>query len=116
MINNMTVPGFDTFRRNDNFTFSDVKDEPAVYRNVHVIWRGMATNVDVTDEYTRFHLLVGYDTRRVLEGIVPVVFLHPVAINTERPIEVLGRITLHGPSMEIQLEGVSIHQSGRLEQ
>jgi tetratricopeptide (TPR) repeat protein len=115
LISYMETPGFDTFKRSDNVSFSDVKNEPSVYRGVYVIWRGTATNVEVTDEYTRFDFLVGYDTRRTLEGIVPVVFNGPVSVNSERPLEVLGKITLSGPSMDIGLSGEAIHQSGRLE-
>jgi len=111
----MEVPGFDNFNRNDNPSYSEViKSEPVLYRDVHVIWSGMATNVEITDEYTRFDFLVGYDTRRTLEGIVPVIFKMPVSINTDRPLEVLGRIVLTSPS-DIMLEGAAIHQSGRLE-
>jgi tetratricopeptide (TPR) repeat protein len=115
MMVNMQVPGFDNFNRNDNPTFSAVNSEPVIYRDVHVIWRGLATNVEVTDEYTRFDLLVGYDTRTTLEGIIPVIFDKPVAINIMRPIEVLGRIVLAASYTDIRLEGVAIHQSGRLE-
>jgi tetratricopeptide (TPR) repeat protein len=115
LVSYMEVPGFDTFKRSDNVSFADVKKEPAVYRDVHVIWSGMATNVEVTDDFTRFDFLVGYDTRRTLEGIVPVVFYGPFSINSERPLEVLGKITLSGAPLEIGLEGVAIHQTGRLE-
>ncbi|MDR3020981.1 MAG: tetratricopeptide repeat protein [Treponema sp.] len=111
----MEPPGFDSFKRSDNPSYADVRSEPAIYRNVHVIWRGMATNVEVTDEYIRFDLLVGYDTRRSLEGIVPVFFYNPVNINTERPLEVLGKVILLPSYTDIRLEGVAIHQSGRLE-
>ena len=111
----MEVPGFDNFKQADNPSFADVKNEPVVYRNVHVIWRGMATNVNITDENMTFDFLVGYDTRRTLEGIVPVVFDKPVVINTERPLEVLGKIVLTSSYTDIILEGVAIHQSGRLE-
>ena len=115
LLSYMEVPGFDTFKQTDNYSFADVKNEPVVYNGVHVIWRGMATNVDITDEYTRFDFLVGYDTRRTLEGIVPVVFDKPVAINPERPLEVLGKIVVTSSYTDIMLEGVAIHQSGRLE-
>jgi len=114
LINNMEIPGFDNFKRNDNPSYSEIKNEPIIYRNVHVIWRGMATNAEVTDEKTSFDLLVGYDTRRTLEGIITVSFNRPVAINTERPLEVLGKIILTSSS-EFILEGVAIHQSGKLE-
>jgi len=116
LISNMDVPGFDTFKRSDNVSFADVMKEPAVYRDVYVIWRGMATNVEVTDADTRFDFLVGYDTRRTLEGIVPVVFDRPLSVNSERPLEILGKIVLTGASLDIALKGEAIHQSGRLEQ
>ena len=114
LMDNMQVPGFDNFKKSDNPALADVRSEPVIYRNVHVIWRGMATNVTVTDEGTTFDLLVGYDTRKILEGIVPVVFFSPVSINTEKPLEVLGKITVNASS-DIKLEGVAIHQSGKLE-
>jgi tetratricopeptide (TPR) repeat protein len=112
----MEVPGFDNFNRNDNPSYSDVKNEPVVYRDVYVIWRGMATNIEVTDEHTSFDFLVGYDTRRTLDGIVPVIFYTPVSINPERPLEVLGKIVLLPSYTDFRLEGAAIHQSGRLEQ
>jgi len=115
MFENMEVPGFDNFKRADNPSFADVKSESAIYKNVYVIWKGMATNVTVTDEGTTFDFLVGYDTKKTLEGIIPVIFSIPVAINMERPLEVLGKITLDSSYSDIKLEGVAIHQSGKLE-
>jgi tetratricopeptide (TPR) repeat protein len=116
MIEFMQIPGFDNFNRGDNFSFTDVKNEPAVYEKVHVIWKGIATNVEVTETHTLFDLLVGYDTRTTLEGIVPIVFEESVAINTERPLEILGHIIpeKRGAS-NFYLKGVAIHQSGKLE-
>ncbi|MDR0322885.1 MAG: tetratricopeptide repeat protein [Treponema sp.] len=111
----METPGFNSFNRNDNPSYAAVISEPAIYRDVHVIWRGMATNIEITDEYTRFDFLVGYDTRRSLEGIIPVFFYKPVAINNERPLEVLGKIKIVSSYSDISLEGVAIHQSARLE-
>lgn len=116
LFNQMETPGFHTFRRSDNFSLADVRNEPVLYRNVYVIWSGTATNITVTDEYTSFSFLVGFDPRdrrSIFQGEVPVFFNIPIAVNSERPLEVLGRINL-GPNLEIRLEGVSIHQSGRL--
>jgi tetratricopeptide (TPR) repeat protein len=115
LLEKMEVPGFDNFKRPDNPSLADVMAEIAIYRNVYVIWKGMATNVVVTDAGTSFDLLAGYDTRKTLEGIVPVIFYVPVAINTERPLEVLGRITLDSSYSNIRLEGVAVYQSGKLE-
>jgi tetratricopeptide (TPR) repeat protein len=109
----MEVPGFDNFKTADNPSYSDVASEPVIYKDVYVIWKGMATNLEITDEAVRFVLLVGYDTRKMLEGTVPVLFKTPVSVNTERPLEVLGKITLD-EKMNITLEGAGIHQSGKL--
>jgi tetratricopeptide (TPR) repeat protein len=112
----MEVPGFDSFRHTDNVSYGDVMRDPFLYRDVHVIWRGMATNVATAGNSTTFDFLVGYDTRKTLEGIVPVVFDKAMALNSERPLEVLGRVSLVNTRGDgIQLEGVAIHQSGRLE-
>ena len=110
----LEVPGFHNFRRSDNFSFAQVVSEPVLYRGVHVIWRGMATNIEVQDDLTSFDFLIGYDIRRTLEGIAPVVFDRAVAVSNERPLEVLGRITPIGPGERaIRLEGISIHQPMR---
>lgn len=115
IISNTEIPGFDNFKRADNPSYSDVIKEPALYRDIYVIWKGMATNHEITGEAVRFDFLVGYDTRKTLEGIVPVVFNTPVMVNTERPLEVLGKIKLDNETMNITLEGEGIHQSAKLE-
>jgi len=115
IISYMEVPGFDTFRRSDNVAYNDVVKDPLLHNGVHIIWRGMATNVVTSDTGTTFDFLVGYDTRKTLEGIVPVVFSHAIPLNPERPLELLGRIMAAGPEGPIHLEGLAIHQSGRLD-
>jgi tetratricopeptide (TPR) repeat protein len=113
IISYMETPGFDTFKRGDNVSYTDTIKDPALYNEVHIIWRGMASNVLTNDSGTSFDFLVGYDTRKVLEGIVPVIFQYAVSINPEQPVEVLGRIL---PDSEggIRLEGIAIYQSGNL--
>lgn len=101
------VPGFDTIK--DRFTYASALKEPALHRDVHVVWRGMATNLKEGERSTDFELLVGYDTRSTLEGIVPVHFDFAVPVDVERPLEVLGRIVLSGD--KIRLAGVAIHQA-----
>jgi len=115
IISYMEPPGFDTFKRGDNVSYNEALKEPLLYNEVHVIWRGMATNVVTSDTGTTFDFLVGYDTRKTLEGIVSVTFDHAVPLNPERPLEILGRIIPVDPDApSIRLEGVAIHQSGSL--
>jgi tetratricopeptide (TPR) repeat protein len=116
----LETPGFDTFNRRDNFSYADVIRDPFLYRDCHVIWQGMATNIENLPDRTIFDFLVGYETRRTMEGIVRVVFEQAAAINPERPLEVLGRITPISlenglnTGVGIELEVVAIHQSGLL--
>ncbi|MDR0457353.1 MAG: tetratricopeptide repeat protein [Treponema sp.] len=114
IISYMETPGFDTFRRGDNVSYNDVMKDPRLYNEVHIIWRGMATNVVNSDEGTSFDFLVGYDTRKTLDGIVHVVFSSAIPLNPERPLELLGRIVPSNAEDPIQLEGIAIHQSGNL--
>jgi hypothetical protein len=112
------TPGFDTLNARDRFSYREVIAEPVLYRDCHVIWRGMATNLSAPETSTSFDFLVGYDTRSTLEGIVPVYFDFPVAVNLERPLEVLGRVvpvSTPGGGEGVRLEGLAIHQSGLLD-
>ena len=116
LLSYMEIPGFDNFKQADNVSYGDVIKDPLLYRDVYVIWRGMASNVETNQNITRFDLLVGYDTRRTLEGIVQVEFDSAVSLNSERPLEVLGRIVpVSSAAGDIQLAGHAIHQSGILE-
>jgi hypothetical protein len=111
LISYMEVPGFDTLR--DRFAYTEVQQEPALYRDCHVVWRGMATNLMVGETTTSFDFLVGYDTRSTLLGIVPVKFAFSVSVNPEQPLEVLGRVVLVSTDkgLYIVIEGVALHQT-----
>ncbi|QQO08172.1 tetratricopeptide repeat protein [Breznakiella homolactica] len=110
------TPGFDSLK--DRFAYSSVAADPYLYRGCYVIWRGMATNLDSLENLTSFDLLVGYDTRSTLEGIVPVVFDFSVPVDLERPLEVLGQVVPaaagDGLGPAVRLEAIALHQSGSL--
>jgi tetratricopeptide (TPR) repeat protein len=112
----LETPGFDTFQRRDNYAYAEVLTDPALYRDCHVIWRGMATNIQTFPSQTIFDFLIGYDTRQSLEGIVNVVFDRAVPLDPERPLEILGRIVPATGSRggEFRLEGLVIHQQSGL--
>ncbi len=101
--------GFDTIQ--DRYTYQEVSEEPWLYLDCWVVWKGMATNVVSTENAMVFDLLVGYDTRNVLEGIVPVRFRKVLDVNPEKPLEVLGQVVFE--DNRIILSGSAIHQSGR---
>lgn len=101
------VPGFDTVK--DMPSYSDVRADIALYLDCWTIWSGIATNVQTDGENTSFDLLVGYGDRIQLEGIVPVFCNFSVRIDSERPIEVLGKIQQRGGVLFLKASG--IHQS-----
>ena len=105
-------PGFDNL--SDRFTYNEVIQDPFLYRDTHVIWRGMASNLVSGHDYTTFDFLVGYDTRRVVEGIVQVSYNFAIPINLERPVEILGRIIPISDD-RIQIYGLAINQAGLLD-
>jgi hypothetical protein len=69
----------------------------------------MAANLEIGENSTKFDLLVGYDTKNSLEGIVNVEFPGAVPVNTDSPFEVLGQIKLNITG-GITLSGVALHQ------
>ncbi|MDR1072148.1 MAG: tetratricopeptide repeat protein [Treponema sp.] len=113
LISYMDVPGFDTLK--DRISYREVMEDPFLYRDCYVIWRGMATNLAVEQNSTSFDFLVGYDTRTRLEGLVPTAFNFSVGVNPERPLEILGKIAPSQDGGAILLEGTAIHQLGILE-
>ena len=114
LISYLETPGFDTLI--DRFSYADINIEPILYRDIHVLWRGIATNIDIQDNSTSFDLLVGYDTRTTMEGIVRVDFNFAVAVNHERPLEVLGRIVLFNSErgLDFRVHGIAMNQAGVL--
>jgi tetratricopeptide (TPR) repeat protein len=108
------IPGFDTLK--DRYSYQEVKADPPLYRDCYVIWRGMAANVEQLDRGVLLDLLVGYDTRTTLLGTVPVRFDISVAVDPERPLEILGRVipVLSAGEESLRLEGIAVHQAASL--
>ena len=102
-----STPGFDTVR--DIPVYSDVRADIPLYLDCWTIWSGGATNVQSNGENTSFDLLVGYDDRIQLEGVVPIFCNFSIRIDSERPIEVLGKIQQRGGVLFLKASG--IHQS-----
>jgi len=116
LISFMETPGFDTLK--DRFSYSEVMRDPFIFRDCHIIWRGMATNLVVEQNRTSFDFLVGYDTRRTMEGIVQVDYDFAIPVNAERPLEILGRVIPVSSERElkISIQGIALNQAGLLEQ
>ncbi|MDR0402097.1 MAG: tetratricopeptide repeat protein [Treponema sp.] len=101
------IPGFDTLK--DSFGYREVHDEPALYQDCYVVWKGMAANVEQIEHSASFDMLVGYDTCRVMEGAVNVGLSSPAEVNPSVPLEALGKIAVLSGD-RFMLEAVGIHQ------
>ena len=112
LITFMETPGFDTLK--DRFSYSEVLREPFIYRDCHVIWRGMAGNLSAELNHTSFDFLVGYDTHRVMEGIVQVDYDFAIPVNPEHPLEILGRVipVSSETGLGIRIQGIALNQAG----
>ncbi len=104
------APSFSEIK--DPFTYSQVRADPLLYQGCYVLWPGMAANLVSGEDATSFDLLVGYDKKTALEGVVPVRFPFAVPVSLERPLEVLGKIDSNGQGFSII--GSTLHQSGAL--
>lgn len=113
LISYMETPGFHNLQ--DRFSYSEVILEPFLFRDVYVIWRGLATNIEVGQTYTSFDFLVGFDTRQTLEGIVHVHYDFAIPVNPEHPVEILGRVIPISSAPGIRIQGVSLNQARLLE-
>jgi len=93
----------------DSFTYTEVAANPGLYEGVGVIWKGLPANTAGSDTSTTFDLLVGYDDKQRLEGIVPVRAGFKVTIASDRPIEVLARVRIIN-THTFYLDCIAIHE------
>ena len=93
----------------DRFGYEDIRKEPALYEGVGVVWSGLPANINDDADGTHFELLVGYENRLKLQGIVKVVMNTAVKVEPDVPLEVLGR-PRNLTDGTWYLEGIGIHQ------
>lgn len=103
----LSEPTFDTIR--NSLSYATVLQDPYLYQDCWIRWKGMATNLIVSEKYFSFDFLVGYDTRNTLEGIVPVRCASVLPIQTTKPLEVLGQISFENGTLF--LAGSAIYQT-----
>jgi len=101
----INAPDFATFK--DSFSFKEVGEQPHLYRNCYVKWKGRISNLKITKEEISFDFLVGYHEGKVLEGIIPATLNFAVSLEQGAPVEILGKIVLDG---KLKLEGITIYK------
>jgi len=102
----ISIPDFSTLKT--NFSYQDFLEAPKLYNNCYIHWKGRLSNLLITENIIQFDFLVGYDDKKILEGIIPVTMDFGERIDSDFPIEVLGKIVETVNSYTI--EAVSVHQ------
>ena len=106
----MEVPAFDTI--SDNYSLSQIQKEPYLYIDCYVQWKGTLANIKEYENLTTADLLVGYDTKHRVEGIVPMEIKAEALsfeIDPKLPVTVLGRVKLR--DSRVSLDCVSLYQN-----
>ena len=103
-------PRFDTIK--DIFSLTEVEAKPYLYDKCYVLWKGMPTNVQKTENNLRFKLLVGYDTKQTLEGTIDVLCDFVRDVDVDKVITVLGQLQVI-ENDQLCLKGITIHQTGK---
>ncbi|MFP4483511.1 MAG: tetratricopeptide repeat protein [Spirochaetota bacterium] len=106
LIDYIQEPDFNSFQ--DGFSYTEVAAEPWLYEGCYVRWRGRVTNLRV-DDSIRFDLMVGYESGRVLEGVVRVVVPFGVSLDSGDSAELIGRVETEDERLS-RLEAVSIRR------
>lgn len=89
----------------NTITYRDVVQYPYLYNQCYVKWSGKIANIQVHEKHASFDFLVGYDTGRVLEGIVKVTTDFPVVLDEEFTYDIIGRLDTEN---KISLKAVTL--------
>ncbi|MEM5947723.1 hypothetical protein WKV44_04110 [Spirochaetia bacterium 38H-sp] len=100
-------------RLKTNFEYEKIVKEPWLYDGVFIQWKGRISNLRIEDNVIRFDFLVGYHTKKVLKGIVPVIIDFPISLDPERAYELLAQVVYDsGHATGFYLDCVSIRWLG----
>lgn len=90
------------------YSFQEVSKDLYLYQDCYVIWSGRVTNVNSNEKYFNADLLVGYEDMKKIEGIAHLRISSEISVNPEKPLKVLGKISIEDGSLI--LLGKAIYQ------
>lgn len=88
-----------------NIAYAEIIKNPGLYRSCYVRWKGLIGNLAVGDKKINFDFLVGYQDKKVLEGVVPVSLSFGVDLRDGDAVEIIGEVTEINP---LSLEAIAI--------
>ena len=89
-------------------TFVINSKDLSLYQDCYVIWTGRVTNVNSNEKYFNADLLVGYEDMKKIDGIAHLRISSEISVNPEKPLKVLGKISIEDGSLI--LLGKAIYQ------
>jgi hypothetical protein len=105
LMDHLKAPTFTSLKT--SFSYNEVMEDPHLYRNCYVIWKGRVSNINIGTDVITFDFLVGYHEEKVLQGIIPVKLHFGADIEPTFPLEILGQIKVDD---RMWLKGISIHK------
>ncbi len=100
-------PDFSTIK--DVPLYKDVVQNPFLYLDCWVNWSGRVSNVLQSENSYECDLLIGYEDLKKVEGVVPVKFAEIPVIQTDKPVQILAKIS--DDNGKLILEGNAVFQS-----
>ena len=92
-----------------NYSFSKVTEDVYKYEKCWVDWSGRVTNIKSNEEITVCDMLVGYEDFKKKDGDVKLQLSSEITLDPEKPIRVLGQISVTEKG-ELILMGKSVYQ------
>lgn len=102
----LTEPDFRHFE--NIIEYRDLIEKPYLYNNCYVLWTGKITNIRVFETSVSFDFLVGYETGKVLQGIINVNADFPADLDEEFTYDILAQIVVAPERDVIELEAVTL--------
>jgi hypothetical protein len=98
----LQVPDYSNFK--SNFDYQTIKNEPAVYDGVYILWHGKIANSATADGKTVFNLVLGDEEAGYIDAIIPVTFTKPVIAENKTFARIFGQIKVL-ENQKIKIDG-----------
>lgn len=90
----MVLPPKDMRNFNLSFSFQEIHQFPQLYQNCYIKWQGRISDLVVTTKEISFNFLVGYQDKKMVEGIVPCRMEFEAILNEDYAYEILACVEI----------------------
>ncbi len=90
----------------NSITYRMAAEKPYLYNNCYVKWSGKIANIRIFEKSVNFDFLIGYDSGKIVEGIVNVTADFPIVLDEQFTYDIIGQIKLENG--HLALKAISI--------